>query len=165
MLFNHPTFYDHMVIIHALGSPLRFAVLAKRVRAWPLRALARSMGCVMLTPGSGFSALAEAVADPTSNGTIAIAPAGGAAEHPQWSLRPFRSGAFSLGLPRLSAAVLSYAPYEPWADGQPLLSAVWSRVTGPPVRCRVSVARLGGVTAEGARTAMMNARARPDLTQ
>ena len=79
-VFDHPTFFDHSVLMQYFGRPLRFLTKMSHLSTWPLNALARSFKCV---PASYNSLKEEISFDP-----IFVAP------DPKFSRKPFKTGAF-----------------------------------------------------------------------
>lgn len=79
-VFDHPSFFDHCVLMKEFGRPLRFLTRMANVSIWPLSSLARSFKCV---PANFEVLKAECIAGP-----IFVAP------DPWFTRRPFRTGAF-----------------------------------------------------------------------
>lgn len=128
IIFNHPTCYDHLVIMKELGDPLRF-VMSYKYLFWPFRSLAQGLRCIIVYPKSQTSALiAKEVSErKQKDPMIAISPHGGDSIFTPWELPPFRTGAF-LARPTVIPVVIRYFPHEPWLQGMSLFQILCRRI-------------------------------------
>ena len=94
-VFDHPTFFDHSVLMQYFGRPLRFLIKISHYSIWPLNVLARSFKCV---PASYNSFKKEISFEP-----IFVAP------DPNFSRKPFKTGAFRASNV-VTPVVLHYEP-------------------------------------------------------
>lgn len=103
-VFDHPTLFDHSVLMQHFGRPLSFLTKMANVSMWPLSSLARSLKCVPAT----FDSLKSSC----ESDLIFVAP------DPKFTRMPFRTGAF-----RVSDDILPVViHYEPAFANTPVLS-------------------------------------------
>ncbi|MCU0658565.1 MAG: 1-acyl-sn-glycerol-3-phosphate acyltransferase [Polyangiaceae bacterium] len=140
---NHTSYLD-ILVLNAAGAG-RFLSM-KQVRGWALVGrVAEHIGTVFVDRDStdgraqGLKALHRAVATPGT--PIVVFPEGRTSKQ---GVRPFARGAFSAArsarLPvRPLALIYSDRAQAAWVDQQPLLQHVWSRLSGPELRCVIRV--------------------------
>lgn len=135
IVFNHPTYFDHVVMMYELDDIPRWVAL-KKYMAGPLKWVANQMKAIPVTPKSGFSEVLSKEINERKAGDamIAISPAGGkVSPTDQFDIQKFRTGAF-LTKPTVLPIVIVYDPYVPWLSGEPVPDAFRKRLTGPPVK-------------------------------
>lgn len=136
MVFNHPTFYDHAVLIQATNSLLRFLVKEQYVSCYPLKLLSDKLGCISVDKGNTVVKVQEAILKDRK--PIAISPTAGASLEDQTKLPPFKTGAFAASEHILPVAI-SYFPYERWPANQPISTAIYNRLIGEFIQYHVSI--------------------------
>lgn len=140
IVYNHPTFYDHVVLMKELGEYVRFVML-KKYMVGPIRWLAKRLQVVEVKPKSG---VAQKIRDiilhrKPNESLLAINPAAGhLSETDPTVVAPFRTGAFLAKAPVLPI-LLWYDPYEPWKYGESLLQVLWRRLRGEKVHYMMKV--------------------------
>jgi hypothetical protein len=135
IVFNHPTFFDHSVLIQVTNSLLSFLVKETYVSAYPLKLLSERLGCISVDKGNTVSKVKEAI---LTGKTIAISPSAGESFEDQVKLPQFRTGAFVASKHILPLAI-SYFPYERWPSNQPILKAIYKRLTSEFLQYHVSI--------------------------
>ena len=136
IIFNHPTFYDHMVIMKELQDIPRFA-MSEKYMVGPMKWIANCYNTITITSAKGnTAAIQEAM---TERPPPIVAPAAGNC-HPtdETILDPFKTGAF-VGNPTVLPIVIHYAPYEPWLTTVSLKDIVVRRLQGNDIQYRMKV--------------------------
>ena len=136
LVFNHPTFFDHSVLIQATNSLLRFLVKEQYVSCYPLKILSDKLGCISVDKGNTVARIREAILK--CRKPIAISPSAGDSFEDQTKLPPFKTGAFVASEHILPVAI-SYFPYERWPSNQPISTAIYNRLTGGFIQYHVSI--------------------------
>lgn len=135
VVFNHPTYFDNVVMMYELDDIPRLVAL-KKYMVGPLKWVASKMKAIPIVPGSGFSKTltAEITNRKAGDPMIGINPTGGkVSETDQFDLQAFRTGAF-LSKPTILPITLVYDPYVPWLHGESVPDAFRKRLTGRPMR-------------------------------
>lgn len=136
IIFNHPTFYDHMVIMKELNDVPRFAMLEKYMLG-PIRWIAKYYNVLTITDKKGNTAAIQEVLEDRPN--IIIAPAAGNC-HPTDSsiLATFKTGAF-ISNPIILPIIIKYEPYQPWSTTDKLNQTVLKRLRGNELYYKMKV--------------------------
>jgi hypothetical protein len=136
VIFNHPNFFDAIVLMKELGY-LRFVMSAKYV-VWPIRWFVNYMNVLVARPSAGTAAtIREAITTRKKGaGLIAISPSAGQ----NIGIYPaeYKTGAF-LSAPTVLPVIVLYEPNEYWVPGTSLMDMVWRRLCGPPLKYRMYV--------------------------
>lgn len=135
LVFNHPTFFDHAVLMQSLNSFLRFLVMKSHVSLYPLRRLCDKLGCITVEKGNTVTRLKESLA---TNKTIAVSPTGGESNPDQTKLPTFRTGAFVASQSILPVSI-SYFPYERWSKNETLFKMIVNRLCGTFLQYHVTI--------------------------
>lgn len=131
LLFNHPTGWDHVVLLAHLG-PIRFIVF-KKYMVGVAYYISKRLGNVFVQDGGSTTSDIINAVDSTKP-PIIIAPTGGNSLDNPSSLPKFRSGAFVVsketGAP-VQPVLIIYHPYTRWKDGVTMPQLLWNRLLGP----------------------------------
>lgn len=138
LIFNHPTFYDHIVVMKELGETFRF-VMSHKYMFPPFNSIAANMDSIIVYPRNQTSQLIARGVQERKGGDplIAISPHGGEISSHPLDLPTFRTGAF-LARPSVIPVVIKYFPSEPWTSGS-LHRIVMKRLMGDPIQYSVRV--------------------------
>ena len=139
-MFNHPTFYDYMIIVNELKRKFLFFSLANYV-FFPISTLYKRYHTCPIRAKSGASQIIKAKIENRKRGELlpALAPAAGKCTMDQAKLAEFRSGGFLARAPVLPI-VIKFDNYEPWLPGIPMYKIVWQRLCSlKPVNYRLRV--------------------------
>lgn len=128
IVFNHPTFFDHSVLMQSVNTFIRFLVKDKYVSLPPLKYLCNKLKCIIVEEGKTVSKIKETLNDQNIP-IIAIAPASGESSIDQTDLLPFKTGAF-IASDSILPIVISYFPYERWSTDESFKSAICKRLFG-----------------------------------
>ena len=133
IVFNHPTPWDHLVIMANLHTPVRF-VAKSNYLIGITRWIAKKLGCIMVQPNGGTADVIKTAIETrrATEALVAIAPSGGYTCEDPCILPKFRSGAFVSHESYIIPIVLRYWPYERWHD-QTLAHVIWRRLVGSPL--------------------------------
>lgn len=139
ILFNHPTFFDHIVLIKELNDMPRFAMTTKYM-VGPIKWIAKKFHAIGITPNTGSAAmLAEEITNRVAGDPlIAVSPSGGITLENPTKLVTFRTGAF-LTMPNVLPIVIAYKPYENWDTSLSLWDVIMRRLHGPRMYYRMKV--------------------------
>lgn len=131
VVFNHPTFFDHIVIMKELDDTLRF-VMFDDYLVWPLRWIAKKTRAIVIknhTKGSAKVVAKEIEQRNVGDPLVITSPTAGKASHTRpWFLYPFKTGAF-LTKPKVLPIIIYYHPYQPRAN-KTIAEEVTSRLKG-----------------------------------
>lgn len=118
VIFNHPTFFDHLVIMKELDDTPRFVVLRKYVSG-PFAWIGRKIKAIpIFKPSKGASKVIteEIQMRKAGDPLVILSPTAGKASHTRhWFLYPFKSGAF-ISKPKVLPIIIYYHPYQPRGD-------------------------------------------------
>lgn len=129
IVFNHPTFFDHSVLMQSVNEFIRFLVKDGFVSFPPLKYLCNKLKCVTVEEGKTISKIKETLNNPNDIPIVAIAPASGECSVDQTVLCPFKTGAF-IASDSILPVVISYFPYERWSTDESFKSAIYKRLFG-----------------------------------
>lgn len=135
VVFNHPTFFDHIVIMKELEDTPRFVML-KKYMVGPFKWIAHHLKAVAIRKSSGASQVISNEVNRRKKGEelLAISPAGGkVSDERSWFLYPFKTGAF-LSRPKVLPIVIHYSPYKPWSSNISLYETLHNQIGGPPIK-------------------------------
>ncbi len=136
IIFNHPTFYDHMVIMKELNDVPRFA-MAEKYMLGPLKWIAKYYNVLTITNAKGNSAAIQGALE--ERPVLIVAPAGGYCHRTDSAiLEEFKTGSF-LNNPLVLPIIINYTPFEPWAMTDSLHSTVLNRLLGKEIQYRMKV--------------------------
>jgi len=138
IVFNHPTFYDPLVLYHTLKTPLRFVARDDNVKLFG--SLLDKYRLIEVTErGGATQKILNAIPYTKLFGSIAIAPAGGTGFEEDASYLPeFKSGAFVPMVPVLPV-LIKYSSHEIWKKGVPLTTVFWKRLHAPAINYAVHI--------------------------
>jgi 1-acyl-sn-glycerol-3-phosphate acyltransferase len=126
IVFNHPTFFDHAVLMHSLEDRLRF-VMTDKYHVGIVKIFAKQMRVISISsPGSGNARrISDAIMTRSSGeDLVTISPnAGDVSPTSAACLPDFRTGAFITKSPVLPI-VICYQSYRPWLSGVPLMKHI-----------------------------------------
>jgi 1-acyl-sn-glycerol-3-phosphate acyltransferase len=130
IVFNHPTFWDHAVLVRFFGRKISFLAKEEHVKLPFLRSIADKLGCIYTNEkkrGETRRGSVEVLGAEINNGKlIAIAPTGGLSCENECELPPFKTGAFCFDF--VHPVVILYCPYSRWEHNVPLWSILWKRI-------------------------------------
>ena len=139
IVFNHPTFYDHFVIMSALKRPVSFVYKEAYFRYnLAFQAILKRLQCIPVSKNGGTTEALKQSLENDREYPIAIAPGSGYVTDKIEDIPPFRTGAFyasNVVLP----VVLVYTPYRFCEFQGNILAWIWGRLTGPAVTCTIEV--------------------------
>lgn len=140
VLFNHPTFYDYAILIHAFGNYFHI-VAAKHNLFFPFNRVAYRFGAIPIQANTGASQIIKYRIETRQPNTpiLTMSPSGGdsALSHPT-RLAPFKTGAFIAKSPVLPI-VIRYKPHESWKYKRSLLQEMLHRVIGRTIYYEITV--------------------------
>lgn len=138
VVFNHPTFYEPLVLYNILNIPLRF--VSKHSNLKGAESILKQYKLIYVNETKGtIKQILEAIPNSTIFGTVAIAPAGGSGfEKDPTFLPEFKTGAFVPMIPVLPV-LIRYSHHEIWEKGVPVSSIFWKRISGPRLYYDVSI--------------------------
>lgn len=134
VLFTHPTFFDHIVIMKELNDIPRFVTSSKYMIGSFIKYFARRCNVLQISTqtGSKSSAVISDCISNRKNGEplLAISPTAGISHTTeQETLAVFRTGAF-LQKPAILPIIIKYTPYEPWLSSLTLYDIIMKRLRG-----------------------------------
>jgi 1-acyl-sn-glycerol-3-phosphate acyltransferase len=134
VIFNHPTYFDHVVIMKELNDTPRF-VMFKEYMKGPFRWIANKVNAIGIdkkTKGSS-TVVSQAIQNRRATEPLVIlSPAAGKCSHTRpWFIYPFRTGAF-ITKPIVLPIILYYTPYE--SNHDDLKGSILKRLTGEPMQ-------------------------------
>lgn len=134
IIFNHPTFYDHIVIMKELNDTPRF-VMYKHFMKGPFKWVANKLNAIGIdNKAKGASSLIanEIRERQFGDHLVIVSPTGGKASQSRpWYLYPFKTGAF-ITRPKVLPIILYYVPYAPWHSSD-LSEQVFKRLKGDKI--------------------------------
>jgi hypothetical protein len=136
IIFNHPTFFDHMVIMKELNDVPRFA-MSEKYMIGPIKRIAKYYNTIPITSAKGnAAAIQEAMSE---RPPPIVAPAAGNCHQTDSAvLDEFKTGAF-LGNPTVLPIVIHYTPYEPWLITEAMKDTIIRRLWGNEIQYRMKV--------------------------
>lgn len=138
VVFNHPTFYDPLVLYNILNIPLRF--VSKRSNLKGAESILKQYKLIYVDETKGtVKQIFEAIPNSSIFGTVAIAPARGSGfEKDPTFLPEFKTGAFVPMIPVLPV-LIRYSHHEIWEKGVSISSIFWKRICGPRLEYDASI--------------------------
>lgn len=130
IIFSHPTFYDFVPMIHALGEVPQ-GVIKSKYMIEPLKIFAKRLKMILVQEKkSGVSETITNIVNNRKQGEdlICICLAGTTSKN-QDEIPEYKTGAF-LTLPPILPIVMYYSDITIW-DKQSLFEIVYKRITGP----------------------------------
>lgn len=135
IIFNHPTFFDHVVIMKELKDTPRFAMYDKYI-VGPVKWLCNRLNVLPISSSQGNTCRIRSAIKTRKNNEslLAVSPSAGKCHvHDIAALAKFRTGAF-VEMPDVLPIIINYEPYEPWMQNTSLLKTMIRRLRG----CNVS---------------------------
>lgn len=112
IIFNHPAFYDHMVLMAGINDTLGFVYKASYFNKIPIcNYLAQKLGCIPILPTGNTASQLKSAVHKRPRKLIAIAPGGGNTAANIYDLPDFRTGAF-VAADRVLPVIILYRPYN-----------------------------------------------------
>jgi 1-acyl-sn-glycerol-3-phosphate acyltransferase len=135
IVFNHPTFFDHLVVIASIKKIAKFVTLDTYARWFPF--IVRKFGFIIVSK----SKCSQTQKLQSESGMIAIAPTAGNSNPDESVLPSFRTGAFICDKP-IVPVVISYGKHYDdvrWVERQSMLNVIIKRLFSSDVYCNVSI--------------------------